>query len=200
MDLGRNSSGPARLRMPRRFGESPPADLLLGNPGLPREAGRGRNGVAVPGNMGSDNPKNRRAHRLPPRLVFGAIFCGGIIVGVLTTLLLADLVILDSEVKPELVQQQGSTRGARARDGQQRVTLELGQRKEVGLPSTGNSMPPSTLPQLNRGTLSREDVWIETISELPGPRIYIIHNVVTYEERQHLKSLGVLAGMEHVYM
>ena len=38
--------------------------------------------------------------------------------------------------------------------------------------------------------------WVETISDLPGPRIYILHNVVSKEEAAHLKSLGIIKGME----
>ncbi len=34
------------------------------------------------------------------------------------------------------------------------------------------------------------------MSDLPGPRIYILHNVVTKEEAAHLKSLGIIKGME----
>jgi len=38
--------------------------------------------------------------------------------------------------------------------------------------------------------------WVETISDLPGPRIYVLHNVVTKDEAAHLKSLGIIKGME----
>ncbi len=34
------------------------------------------------------------------------------------------------------------------------------------------------------------------MSDVPGPRIYVIHNLVTKEEAEHLKSLGLLKGME----
>ncbi len=34
------------------------------------------------------------------------------------------------------------------------------------------------------------------MSNLPGPRIFVIHNLVTKEEAEHLKSLGLLKGME----
>jgi hypothetical protein len=34
------------------------------------------------------------------------------------------------------------------------------------------------------------------VSDVPGPRIYVIHNLVTKEEAEHLKSLGLLKGME----
>ncbi|EKX52107.1 hypothetical protein GUITHDRAFT_150687 [Guillardia theta CCMP2712] len=42
----------------------------------------------------------------------------------------------------------------------------------------------------------KNEFWIETISDLPGPRIYVLHNILTKEECESLKSLGVMAGME----
>mmetsp|Transcript_15382 Transcript_15382/g.41782 ORF Transcript_15382/g.41782 Transcript_15382/m.41782 type:complete len:283 (+) Transcript_15382:61-909(+) len=55
---------------------------------------------------------------------------------------------------------------------------------------------PQALAPLRGKSSQRKDFWIETISDLPGPRIYILHNVVTLEEAAHLKSLGIIKGME----
>mmetsp|Transcript_49750 Transcript_49750/g.121456 ORF Transcript_49750/g.121456 Transcript_49750/m.121456 type:complete len:314 (-) Transcript_49750:45-986(-) len=38
--------------------------------------------------------------------------------------------------------------------------------------------------------------WIETVSDHPNPRIFILHNLLTPTEAQHLKSLGLIKGME----
>jgi len=62
-----------------------------------------------------------------------------------------------------------------------------------------------TKPQLlSRGSalassapsIMRPDFWIETVSDLPDPRIFILHNLLSKEECEHLKSLGVMTGME----
>ena len=44
--------------------------------------------------------------------------------------------------------------------------------------------------------LLRPDFWIETVSDVPGPRIYVLHNMLSAAECEHLKALGVMAGME----
>jgi len=146
--------------------------------------------------MGSD----RRSYRAPPRLVLGGVFACGILAGVALTLVIADLYIAD----PRPRSADGSAQAAKARSGQTEVTLGLGRKTQVGL---GKALLPDAVlgidsdaatPQakLKRGTLSREEVWIETISELPGPRIYIVHNLLSKSEREHIKSLGTKAGLE----
>jgi hypothetical protein len=137
-------------------------------------------------------------------LVIAGVFACGIVAGVFLTLVLADFYIVDPRPQgAELAQQSASAQGVKARAGQKEVTLGLGRKKSVGL----ESLPPGSLagieadtgtpqPELKRGTLSREEVWIETISEVPGPRIYIIHNLLSKSEREHIKSLGTKAGLE----
>mmetsp|Transcript_24867 Transcript_24867/g.59703 ORF Transcript_24867/g.59703 Transcript_24867/m.59703 type:complete len:212 (-) Transcript_24867:508-1143(-) len=41
-----------------------------------------------------------------------------------------------------------------------------------------------------------EGFWIETLSDVPKSRIFILHNVVSEREAKHLKSLGLIKGME----
>lgn len=146
--------------------------------------------------MGSDDPKNRRSYAAPPGVVLGGIFVLGLGMGVVLTLLAASAVpdrdpVL--ETKPQLLR-----RGSAA------------------------SSAPSIM---------RPDFWIETISDLPGPRIFVVssppslssvynrmigtsvqclagrtvlmswrngqlHNLLSHEECEHLKSLGVMTGME----
>ena len=138
----------------------------------------------------------RRSYRAPPRFVIGGVFVCGIVAGVFLTLVLADIYIADP--RPPSAE-PGSAQGVKARAGQKEVTLGLGRKKAVGL----EALPPGSLareesPQaeLKRGTLSREEVWVETISEVPGPRIYIIHNLLSKSEREHIKALGTKAGLE----
>jgi len=45
-------------------------------------------------------------------------------------------------------------------------------------------------------SIMRSDFWIETVSDVPGPRIFILHNLLSKDECEHLKSLGVMTGME----
>ena len=39
-------------------------------------------------------------------------------------------------------------------------------------------------------------VWIQNVSDAPGPRIYILRNLWSQSETEHLKSLGLVIGMK----
>jgi hypothetical protein len=167
--------------------------------------------------MGSDDPKHRRSYAAPPSVLLGSIFAIGVLLGVVLTLLAASIVPDNDahlEARPQFL------------------------RKE-------------TVRQVSAApALLRPDFWIETISDLPGPRIFVVsfsvhararthihihvgalthtcvhgwgerahiseqpgvssgfadqnvlvqlHNMLSKEECEHLKSLGVMTGMEKV--
>eukprot|EP00960_Hanusia_phi_P026577 746332-Hanusia_phi.AAC.8 len=133
--------------------------------------------------MGTDDTKRRRSYAAPPAALLCGIFVLGIGSGVMLTFIAAQIVsrrsggclLLCCPCSPPypLVIEILEVKPQRLRSGL--------------LNAPGTSLTPAE---------KQKEFWIETISDLPGPRIYILHNILNKEECESLKSLGVMAGME----
>ena len=109
----------------------------------------------------------RLSGQAPPGVVMGGIFVFGLCAGVFLTLLAASSV-------PD-------------RDTHEDNRPQDMRKRSQNLLQASVSVAPALL---------RPDFWIETVSDVPGPRIYVLHNMLSAAECEHLKALGVMAGME----
>eukprot|EP00284_Hemiselmis_tepida_P017431 CAMPEP_0174921132 /NCGR_PEP_ID=MMETSP1355-20121228/4939_1 /TAXON_ID=464990 /ORGANISM="Hemiselmis tepida, Strain CCMP443" /LENGTH=311 /DNA_ID=CAMNT_0016166581 /DNA_START=53 /DNA_END=985 /DNA_ORIENTATION=+ len=136
--------------------------------------------------MGSDDTgrgaRGGKVVRLT-RTALACIFVGGVVLGIVITFG-ASLLIGDD---PDEV----SVRGAPSSGPSSGASLLAqaygkGGMKQVSSPSDSLQFPAQP----------PEGFWIETVSDVPKSRIFILHNVVTANEAKHLKSLGLIKGME----
>ena len=116
-------------------------------------------------------------------LLLGGIFCSGIIVGIVIT-------VLAIAALPDT----GS--GNRKSGTFLIITCEHSLNLKKYCSPESRDTRPQLLSKPGKSLQNSGKFWVETVSDLPGPRIYILHNVVTQEEAAHLKSLGVIKGME----